>query len=74
MYAYCYGSGDIHIAPDLPVEATLLMSGPESILRWRIGNNRRVPGIPAEDYAGEKQAIAQFKRFLQAPRRKVRGA
>ncbi|MAZ33409.1 MAG: hypothetical protein CMO06_09720 [Thalassospira sp.] len=74
MYAYCYSSGDIHVAADLPADAIMLMSGPEAILRKRIGSNRRVPGIPAEDHVGERQAIDQFKRFLMAPRWKVRGA
>jgi len=73
MFAYCYEGGDIQFGEQLPVNAIRLASGPEAILRRRIGSNRRVPGIPAEDAIGDRQAIEQYRRFLMAPRRRVRG-
>ncbi|WP_339860442.1 hypothetical protein [Thalassospira alkalitolerans] len=74
MFAYCYEAGDIQFGDQVPIHATKLASGPEAILRRRIGSTRRVPGIPAEDAHGDRQAIEQYRRFLTAPRRRVRGA
>ena len=58
MFAYCYEAGDIQFGDQVPIHATKLASGPEAILRRRIGSTRR----------------EQYRRFLTAPRRRVRGA